>query len=354
MTVNYIKRMIVKSFSPLTGLDIELTPLHAFIGPNDSGKSTLLRVVQTVMDIAIKNEAHATTNPRFRFCPHEVEIFFSFTDLSYKETCSSSTIDESLMEGDVSRFEVQSPLVPPEPHLPLSSITQKAPPDLTNFLFNGTRFIKWDPDTLRQESRLIPSSEHLDIKDERGQGLSGIYDAILKRGDDAYKNISDDIRKLFPVVKTIQLKNTPGNTVALKIELNDSSEIQARLLSDGILYYLAFAALKFLKPASVLLIEEPENGLHPARIKEVMQILRSISESTQVIMATHSPLVINEMEGNEVTVVTRHKSKGTKATRMDKTPNFEERSKIYALGELWVSYADGTCEEQLLNKPDDL
>jgi predicted ATPase len=118
-------------------------------------------------------------------------------------------------------------------------------------------------------------------------------------------------------------------------------------MSEGLLYWLAYAALPYLEPTALLLIEEPENGLHPARIRDVMKVLREISQTIQVVLATHSPLVINELEPHEVSVVTRG-ADGTKAVLMKDTPNFAERSKAYSLGELWVSYANGEDEKPLL------
>jgi predicted ATPase len=113
----------------------------------------------------------------------------------------------------------------------------------------------------------------------------------------------------------------------------------------------AIRLLSYLAPTSFLLVEEPENGLHPARIAEVVTSLRAFSETgTQVVLATHSPLVINELTGDEVSVVTRDDA-GMHVTLIKDTPNFEERSKIYALGELWVSYANGKDEAPLLSAP---
>jgi predicted ATPase len=89
--------------------------------------------------------------------------------------------------------------------------------------------------------------------------------------------------------------------------------------------------------------------LHPARIAEVVRILRRISESgTQVIIATHSPLLVNELQPGEVSVVTRNPESGTQVKLISQTPNFEKRSKVYALGELWLSYANGMDEAPLL------
>jgi len=135
------------------------------------------------------------------------------------------------------------------------------------------------------------------------------------------------------------------------LTLIDGTEVGPEEMSEGMLYWLAFAIIEHLTPQSMLLIEEPENGLHPARIAEVMTILRDVSQRTQVLVATHSPLVINELQPEEVTIVTRTPERGTICTPMVKTKNFAERSKVYALGELWLSYADGNLERELVGPP---
>jgi hypothetical protein len=71
------------------------------------------------------------------------------------------------------------------------------------------------------------------------------------------------------------------------------------------------------------------------------------SGKSTILIATHSPLVINELKPNEVTVVTRDDS-GTHCKPIGETPGFADRSKVYALGELWLSYANGKDEAPLL------
>lgn len=154
------------------------------------------------------------------------------------------------------------------------------------------------------------------------------------------------MRELFPTVKSIGLSVPAGQMKAVKATLKDGKEIAASEMSEGLLYFLGFAALQYCG-SSLLLVEEPENGLHPSRIRDVMEILRKISETAQVVIATHSPLVINEMKPNEVTVVTRNES-GTHCQPIGGTPGFADRSKVYALGELWLSYANGRDEAPLL------
>jgi predicted ATPase len=106
--------------------------------------------------------------------------------------------------------------------------------------------------------------------------------------------------------------------------------------------------LPHVDPTAILLIEEPENGLHPSRISEVIQVLRTVSKRMQVILATHSPLVINELRPDEVTILTRDAKIGTRATRIDRTTHFQQRQQVYALGELWLSFADGDAETALV------
>jgi predicted ATPase len=134
--------------------------------------------------------------------------------------------------------------------------------------------------------------------------------------------------------------------------LKDGTEVPAWSMSDGLLYFLAFAAIAEVERPSILLVEEPENGLHPSRIREVVGILRHIAEDperpAQVLMATHSPLVVNDLVPGEVTVVTRTVHEGTRVTKLTDTADFEERAKVYAPGELWLSYADGIEEKNLL------
>lgn len=98
----------------------------------------------------------------------------------------------------------------------------------------------------------------------------------------------------------------------------------------------------------MLFLEEPERGLHPCRIRQLMGELRVLSQRTRILLVTHSPLVINELEPHEVTIVTRDRERGTMCTSMAKTKHFEERAEIYALGELWLSFADGVMEEDLV------
>lgn len=319
----YVEELRIQNYGCIQDATFRFTPLHALIGPNDSGKSTVLRALRTI--------GRTITSAR------RGEL-----DLEPRGQDGLLLADRGNNRG--SRLEVcvssERCVVERFARVHASAKVEKA--------LEGTQLLRLDPDFLRKPNALIPDNQPLRFSDERGTGLAALYDALVVRDLAAYAALNEELAKLFPSVKSIQLGNPSPSEKAIGVKLADGAFVPAELMSEGLLYYLAFAILPHLDPTPLLLIEEPENGLHPARIAEVMRVLRAISEKTQVILATHSPLVINELRPEEVTVVTRSKEHGTKATLMKDTPSFEERSKVYALGELWLSYANGEDEAPLL------
>lgn len=318
-----IERIHIKGFGCVEDVELELGPLQAFIGPNDSGKSTILRAVQAAVEAA-DSPFGSVHEPRIR-------------------SGGSLVIDA----GGV-RFVFKCPASGN-----LKMPTGNARGALIDKLLLGTVLIRLDPDALRAPSQLIPEGRELGFLSDRGAGLAGLFDALINRSDRPVEAIIARVRERFPTIKHIGLRNVSTTHKELQLELVDGTKIPASLASEGLLYYLAFASLPYLHgQASILLIEEPENGLHPARIRDVVATLREISKTTQILIATHSPILVNELEPHEVFVTTRDPKLGTRVTRLDRTPNFAERSRVYHPGELWVAYADGDTEAALLGEDD--
>lgn len=312
-----IERIHIKGFGCVQDVELELGPLQAFIGPNDSGKSTILRAVEVAAE-AVRTGLTQTWEPRCR-AGGGLEIQVSGQEYSVEFGSSPAVTAASLRKAKRCH----------------------------------TALIRLDPDALRAPSQLIPEGQELGFLTDRGTGLAGLFDALINRSDRPVDAITARVRERFPTVKHIGLRNVSTTHKELQLELVDGTKIPASMASEGLLYYLAFATLPYLHAkASILLIEEPENGLHPARIRDVVATLRELSKTTQILIATHSPILVNELEPHEVFVTTRDPQSGTRVVRLDRTPNFAERARVYHPGELWVAYADGDTEAALLGEDD--
>lgn len=112
-------------------------------------------------------------------------------------------------------------------------------------------------------------------------------------------------------------------------------------MSDGILLAAGLILISRWAGNRRLLIEEPENGLHPRQLKVVADAIRSISEDqgAQVILTTHSPLLLNYFTAEEVVLVTRDPS-GVHVQRMSDAEGLEDLASEMALGELWYNVGD--------------
>jgi len=356
----FVEEMQIRDYGCIQDATFRFTPLHALIGPNDSGKSTVLRALKTLSFLisgGLTAEQQGTLlraiqsskggEPRMAVSTGTVTWAVDFTQQrglgGQQVMCgwrSLGRADASTVWADRGEdrrvFASLRDVGGPRPDAGIIRALENA------------QTLRLEPDALRAPHSLIPDSEPLRFVDERGTGLPALYDAILARDLRAYQAINAELCRLFPDVESIRLVTVDKHTKSIGVRLVDGTFVPADLMSEGLLYYLAFAVLPYLAPTSLLLVEEPENGLHPARIAEVVGVLRAISRKTQVILATHSPLVVNELAPDEVTVVTRNREHGTRATVIKDVPRFEERSKVYALGELWLSYADGKEEGPLL------
>jgi ABC-type uncharacterized transport system ATPase subunit len=315
----HVEELRVRNFRCVKETDFPLSPLHALIGPNDSGKSTLLD--------AITKFSHGGHPDH----TSEVTAYWSH------HAITSSGHGLFVHRRDVTLAQARAGLHERDPHIHQT----------LHKIVSGVRLLRLDPDAMRKPTNLIAHGSALEY-DPRGYGLAAVYDALLSRRTNVFLEISKRFATLFPTARSIQLTNPSQTTKALGIELSDGRSVGAEGLSEGMLYWLAFAALPYLQHTPIILIEEPENGLHPSRIGEVMRVLRNISNVSQIIVATHHPLVINELQADEVTIITRTAERGTIATPLSQTKNFAQRSKVYALGELWLNYADGDLESDLV------
>lgn len=127
-----------------------------------------------------------------------------------------------------------------------------------------------------------------------------------------------------------------GGTVQVFLQ-EENCTIPATRLSDGTLRYLCLLAiLCHPNPPAVICIEEPELGLHPDVLPTLAGLLKEASQHTQLIVTTHSDVLVDAMtDMPEVVLIAEKGTEGTTLTRLD-PEQLRPWLEKYRLGALWT------------------
>lgn len=155
----------------------------------------------------------------------------------------------------------------------------------------------------------------------------------------SYHLIRKTVQRVAPFFDDFILKPDNLNEDFIKIAWKHKSSDKyfgASAFSDGTLRFIALATL-FLQPLelrpSVILVDEPELGLHPSAITLLASLIRQTSAETQIIASTQSPLLLDHFDPEDVLVANRVDS-ATTLTRLNSGP-LDAWLKDYSLGQLW-------------------
>ena len=145
------------------------------------------------------------------------------------------------------------------------------------------------------------------------------------------------LQELFDGIVDVTCPVTSGS-VSLFLEEENGKQIPASRLSDGTLRYLCLLAiLLHPEPPPLIAIEEPELGLHPDVVAKVAELLVDASHRTQVVVTTHSRMLVDALSDHPSSVIVCEKENGeSRFTRLDGT-RLKAWLDKYSLGELWSS-----------------
>ena len=172
-----------------------------------------------------------------------------------------------------------------------------------------------------------------------GSNLAAFLYYLREEHGRSYEMIRRTVQLVAPFFDDFFLKPLKRNkdTIRLRWWHRGSDDyFDAASLSDGSLRFIALATLLLqpieLRP-SVILLDEPELGLHPAAITILASLIKQVSTETQIVVATQSPLILDHFEPEDVLVAERVEG-ATQFTRLE-----GEKLKIwledYSLGQLW-------------------
>jgi predicted ATPase len=110
----------------------------------------------------------------------------------------------------------------------------------------------------------------------------------------------------MPTLEELETQYTHRKTLGLLISEEGFGRPWATEdISDGTIQFIALLAATFDPRSSVVMIEEPENSIHPWAIRKFIEAARESSKLKQVFLTTHSPILIDQLTPNELWVVRR-------------------------------------------------
>ena len=189
-----------------------------------------------------------------------------------------------------------------------------------------------------------PIKKTADVHDNRylrpdGSNLAAFLYLLRERHRDDYDTVVQVIQQAAPFFKGFDLEPEKLNPHKIQLQWRHTGTdafFDASSLSDGTLRFIALATV-FLQPEeyrpAVILVDEPELGLHPYSIALLASLMRQASTETQVVVSTQSSLLLDYCEPEDVIVAERVDG-ATKLERLD-SPKLKTWLEDYSLGQLW-------------------
>ena len=200
------------------------------------------------------------------------------------------------------------------PRTLLSTVTSESP---TAFLarheMRNWVMLQLEPGALRQPDSIF------EVKNAKisanGYHVPATLYRLLneKKERDIFQLLTNKVKELVSAVDEISVeKDEKRDLLTLQIRFKDGLSLPAHSLSDGTLRFLALAIIREdSEHGGLICLEEPENGIHPDKIKEMVQLLEDVATEIeyevdednplrQVIINTHSPAVVNAVSTNSL------------------------------------------------------
>ncbi len=370
----------------LEGTVLELRPLNVLIGPNGSGKSNVIETIALLRATPVPGVQESIRDLRsvirrgggvhewvWKGAPDQPASLTAVVDnplgkqplkhgLSFRNQSETFRLDDEYIENKEPyagqegpyfyyRFQQGHPVInirkdtrrldAEAVDLNQSILAQRRDPERypeITYLAKAYEAIRIYREWTFGRSAIFrvpqPSDMRSDVLEEDFSNL-GLFLNHL-RGIPKVKNtIIDHLRGLYAGLDDFDVRIKGG---AVQVFLTEGEfTIPATRLSDGTLRYLCLLAILCNPdPPPLTCIEEPELGLHPDLLPKLADLLIEASARTQVVVTTHSDILVDAMTERPENVVVLEKNEGsTRATRLD-----AERLSVwldkYRLGDLWI------------------
>lgn len=348
----------VKGFKSIASVDqLPLRAINVLIGPNGSGKSNFIGVfsfLNAIREGQLQDYvSKAGGADRLLYfgskVTEEIKLQISFEEgvNQYEITLKPTETDQLYPSEEAVSFWNKSKYNRPfssglQSHGAEAGISDKNSERIARYV--RRHLSSWRLYHFHDTSSSSPMKKTVDIDDNDhlrsdASNLAAFLYFLNRRHESSYSLIRRALQRVAPFFDDFVLRPQKLNPEKIRLEWRhkgSNSYFDSSSFSDGTLRFIALATL-LLQPEiyrpSVIVVDEPELGLHPYAITMLGSLIKQSSTKTQVIISTQSPLLLDQFQPEDVLVADLVDG-GTRFTRLEST-KLEKWLEDYSLGQLW-------------------
>lgn len=343
-----------KSFSFEQGMNLPLEDITVLLGANGSGKSNIISFFQLLSAMLEEN----LQNYIARMGTSELYLYYGV-----KKT-KNIEFELNLSQGEDERvyachlaYAIPDSLIIEREYLDINGVYtglnrynvketvfwkgeyNEEKSQVYKFL-HGFKIFQFQDTSIESAMRLPSNKYQTDYLQGNGGNIAAYLYYLKNEYNEYYARIVGYIREIMPQFGDFYLQPSAAGYIMLKWKDNSSNDyiMLPQQLSDGTLRFIALTTL-LLQPAeklpSLIILDEPELGLHPSAINQLAEMVKQASRYTQVILATQSPLLADEFDAKNIVVVERDEYlQCTTVHKLDEE-HLKEWLEEYTISELW-------------------
>lgn len=170
-----------------------------------------------------------------------------------------------------------------------------------------------------------------------GGNLAAVLYRLEQEDVRRFDLICRHVRRVLPVFDRFQVEESHGKVSLRWNAAGTDKTLGSHLTSDGSLRFFALVTLLNLPPdmlPNVLLLDEPELGLHPVAVSLIGGMIKALAVDRQIIVATQSPLLVDAFDLDEIVVADLHEGK-TRLRNLESKKYRRWLEDDFTPGELW-------------------
>lgn len=330
-----LDRIDIEGFLSIRSASVRLGRLNVLVGANGAGKSNFIRALELLGRIAdgelglfvgLNGGASTLLNER----ADEIVVRLRASDVEYDLALLAAAKDELIFGSEYLR----------ESSTGLASglgggHRESEVPEPVGRVLRGVRVFHFH-DTGRRSpiKQFVPTADNVALRNDGGN-LAAVLLGLQASNEPAYRRIVGAIRHVAPFFRDFVLRPESNDMVRLRWRQTGSDVVfSADQMSDGTLRFICLATL-LLHPEvpRLVVLDEPELGLHPFAIVQLAELFRQASARSQVLFATQSVTLLGQFELSDLIVAERRD--GASDFRRPDGQALAQWLDDYSLGELW-------------------